>query len=306
MKHGTIGDGRKFGLAATMVTAFIWAWPTIFIKLLSYDFDIFTQSFYRYLASASFLGIIAIVFMRKDLTKAARRMKALVLPAILVSLFQMTNVAGVYLTNATMTGLISRTSVAFIALFSYVLYEAERRVMRSRYFLLANSLIVAGVLGLVLGQPKVELEFNLGVLITIGAAFFWAAYIISIRRIVDEFSPIAAMPIVHLMGAGIFLPTAIVFGDITRVTAVGWEVNLLLAGSGVLCVGLGNVANYLAIRHLGTTLPANIMTFKPLLTMFFAYLILDEVLTIPQLLSGILFLAGTWLMIRKVSVRYQE
>jgi len=64
-------QGRKLGLAATMVTAFIWAWPTIFIKMLGRDFDVFTQSFYRYLASAAFLGAIAILLMRDDVSKAA-------------------------------------------------------------------------------------------------------------------------------------------------------------------------------------------------------------------------------------------
>lgn len=298
--------GRRLGLAATMAAAFIWAWPTIFIKMLSYDFDIFTQSFYRYLASATFLGALAFLFVRQDLLKAGRGLGRLLLPSILVALFQMTNVAGVYMTNATMTGLVSRMSVAFIVIFSYFLYEGERKVMRSRFFLLANALIAAGILGLVLGEPEAELEFNLGVLITVVAAFFWAAYIISLRQIVDDFEPLAVVPIVQFMAALVFIPAVLLLGDVARVAAVGWEVNLLLVGSGILCVGLGNVTNYVAIRHLGATLPANTMAFKPLLTIVFAYLILGEVLTIAQMLSGLLLLLGTWIMIRKVSTRYQE
>jgi drug/metabolite transporter (DMT)-like permease len=65
------------------------------------------------------------------------------------------------------------------------------------------------------------------------------------------------------------------------------------------------MTNYVAIRHLGATLPANIMAFKPLITIVFAYLILGEVLTVAQMLSGLLLLLGTWIMVRKVSARYQ-
>jgi len=299
-------QGRKLGLAATMVTAFIWAWPTIFIKMLGRDFDVFTQSFYRYLASAAFLGAIAILLMRDDMSKAARRIRFLVPPAILVSLFQLTSVAGVYMTNASLSGLINRISIAFIVLLSYAFFESERRVMRSRYFVLANVLILGGVLGLVLGATEVSLEFDLGVIMTVVSSLFWAAYIVNVRQIVNDFEALAAMPIVHLLASVIFLPAVLVFGDIARVSTVGWGMNLLLAGSGILCVGLGNVTNYVAIRHLGTTLPANIMTFKPLLTIVFAWLILGEALTIAQLLSGVLLLLGCWVIIRKVTVRYRE
>ncbi len=299
-------QGRRLGLAATMATAFIWAWPTIFIKMLARDFDIFTQSFYRYLASAAFLGALAILLMRDDLGKAADRIRLLVLPAILVSLFQVTSVAGVYMTNASLASLVNRMSIAFIVLFSYALFESERRVMRSGYFVLANVLIAAGVFGLVLGASEVNLEFNLGVLVTVVSAFFWAAYIVNVKQIVNDFEALAAMPVVHLLASAIFLPIVLLFGDITRVTSVGWGTNLLLVGSGIICVGLGNVTNYAAIRHLGTTLPANIMTFKPLLTVVFAYLIMNEVLTAAQILSGMLLLLGCWVMIRKVAVRYRE
>lgn len=299
-------QGRKLGLAATMVTAFIWAWPTIFIKMLGSDFDVFTQSFYRYLASAAFLGAIAILLMRDDLAKAARRVGLLVSPAILVSLFQITSVAGVYMTNASLSGLINRISIAFIVLLSYAFFESERRVMRSRYFVLANILILGGVLGLVLGATEVNLEFDLGVVMTVVSSLFWAAYVVNVRQIVNDFEALAAMPIVHLLASLIFLPAVLLFGDISRVSTVGWGMNLLLAGSGILCVGLGNVTNYVAIRHLGTTLPANIMTFKPLLTIVFAWLILNEALTIAQLLSGVLLLLGCWVIIRKVAVRYRE
>jgi len=306
LPHDVSSQGKTLGLAATMVTAFIWAWPTIFIKILASDFDIFTQSFYRYLASGAFLGALCFLLMRDALVRAVSRIRLLLIPAILVSLFQMTSVAGVYMTNASLAGLVNRMSMAFIVVLSYIFFESERRVMRSRYFVLANFLIVAGVFGLVLGAPEVNLEFNMGVILTIVSAFFWGAYVVSIKQIVNDFEALAAMPIVQLLASAVFLPIVLFFGDITRVASVGWAVNLLLVGSGIVCVGLGNVTNYVAIRHLGATLPANIMTFKPLLTIVFAYFILGELLTIAQVLSGILLLMGCWVIIRKVTVRYGE
>ncbi|MCD6318824.1 hypothetical protein J7M02_07125 [Candidatus Aerophobetes bacterium] len=34
------------------VAAFIWIWPAILIKILSFYFDNYTQNFYRYLAGS--------------------------------------------------------------------------------------------------------------------------------------------------------------------------------------------------------------------------------------------------------------
>ena len=296
-------DKRRIGLFATLATAFIWAWPTVFIKMLSYDFDVFTQSFYRYLASSLFLFLLSMLFVRDDLRNAAKNIKILVVPAILVTLFQMFNVTGVYMANASVVGIVSRINIVFIVLFSYLIFEEERKTIRSRYFLIANIFVIGGIMGLVLGAHGPKLEFNLGVVIVILGAIFWAAYIISLKRIANRVGPLGALPFIQLLAALFFLPIVLLVGAISRVTSVSSGSNLLLVISGIFCVGLGNTTNYIAIRHLGSTIPANILSFKPILTIIFAYIILGEVLTTAQFASGILLLLGCWIIIRKLVTR---
>jgi hypothetical protein len=81
-------DRRTIGLIAVAVTAVVWSWPTIFVKILSEDFGIFTQSFYRYLSSSAFFFAVSFLFMRDGLKKAAANIRVLIIPALLVSLFQ--------------------------------------------------------------------------------------------------------------------------------------------------------------------------------------------------------------------------
>jgi drug/metabolite transporter (DMT)-like permease len=230
----------------------------------------------------------------------------MIVPALLVSLFQICNVSGVYMTNASTVSLVSRMNIIFIVVLSYVLFESERGVTRSRYFIPANLLVIVGILGLVLGASEVELEFDLGVAVTILAAAFWAAYIVSLKKLVNELEPLAVMPFIQAFAAVVFLPLVLVAGDIARVSSVGLWTNVILIGSGILCVGAGNVANYVAIRHLGSTLASNIIAFKPLLTILFAYMILGEVLTMAQLASGVMLLVGCWTIVRKVAVKYGQ
>lgn len=299
-------DSRTLGLIAVLLTAIIWAWPTIFVRILSRDFDIFTQSFYRYLASSLFFFLVSYLFVREDLEKAARNVKSLVIPAILVSLFQVCMVTSVYMTNASVPGIVTRMNILFIVLFSYILFEEERRVIASKYFWIANVFVIAGIIGLILGAPNLNFEFNLGVVVAILAALFWGAYIVSLKRIVRDVAALGAFPFIQLMAAIIFLPIVLFNGDIATVTSVSLGTNVLLVSSGVLCVGLGNIMNYIAIGHLGSTIPSNLLTFKPILTVIFAYFVLGEVLTMAQLSAGLLFILGCWIMIRKVSTKYQD
>jgi drug/metabolite transporter (DMT)-like permease len=299
-------DRRTIGLIAVAVTAVVWSWPTIFVKILSEDFGIFTQSFYRYLSSSAFFFAVSFLFMRDGLKKAAANIRVLIIPALLVSLFQICMVTSVYMTNASVPGIVTRMNIVFIVLFSYILFEEERRVISSKYFLIANAFVMAGVLGLVLGAPNLDLEFNLGVVVAVLAALFWSIYIVSLKRIVKIVGPIEAFPFIQLMAALIFLPILLFSEDISKVTSVSPATNLLLVLSGVTCVGLGNIMNYVAIGILGSTIPSNLLTFKPVLTVIFAYLLLGEVLTIAQISAGLLLILGCWIMIRKVSTRYEE
>jgi len=295
---------RNTGILATLATAFIWAWPMIFIRMLSYDFDIYTQSFYRYLSACVFFLIFSMIFMRHELVRAARNVKLLVVPSLLVAFFQMFNVAGVYMTNASVVGIANRINTLFIVLFSYLLFSEERRVIKSRYFIIANLFVITGIAGLTMGATELDLEFNMGVVMVLIGAVFWAAYIISLRRIVNTLEPLGAFPIIQFLAALVFLPIVLVSGDLLKVAEVSIQTNIILVVSGVICVGLGNITNYIAIKHLGSTIPASILTFKPILTILFAYIILGEVLTTFQLLSGLLLLVGCWIIVAKVVTRY--
>ena len=102
------------GLLALLAAAFVWSWPSVMIRMLSKDFDIFTQSFYRYVGASVFLFAVGLIFTRKKLIDAAGNLKILLIPAVIMAAHQVFFTAGVYMTSAVTSSLMGRLNAIFI------------------------------------------------------------------------------------------------------------------------------------------------------------------------------------------------
>jgi drug/metabolite transporter (DMT)-like permease len=292
------------GIVASIITILIWSWPTIFITYLSEDFDVITQNLYRYAAASIFLLIYAsIASPKKLLLPIKENLGSLLISSFSVFIFQIVWVEAIYLTTPTTAVLFAKLDIVFIALLSLIFLKSERGIVSSKYFILGATLALLGVAGVVLGRGTVEAEFNLGVGFLLLRCLLWAGYTISVRNLVVKVEPIIAATWVFLFATLLFLPTTYFLGDIHRVAEVPLSVNLILFGSGVLCVGMGNVANYTAIKHLGANLPALLLLITPLFTGIISYFIFGEMLTPIQIVSGLLIIFSCWLVVRKVAMR---
>ncbi len=289
------------GLLAVSLTIVVWSWPTIFITILSDDFDVITQNFFRYTAGSLFLLLFAAIFARHQLFAARENFRSFILPAVIVFLFQIVWVQSIYLTTPITASLLSKTDVVFTALLAFLLFRGERVVIASKYFLAGCTLALIGVVGVVFGRAtEIRTEFNFGVLLLLLRSLLWASYIISIRNLVTKVEPLIAAAWVYFFASLLFLPSVLIAGDIHQVAEVPLSTNLILFGSGALCVGIGNGLNFTAIKYLGATIPTTLLLLTPFFTGILSYIIFDEVLKAIQVVSGLLIISGCWVIIRKV------
>ena len=289
------------GLLAITLTIAIWSWPTIFITILSDDFDVITQNFFRYTAGSLFLLLFATIAARRRLFAARKNLRSFILPALIVFLFQIVWVQAIYLTTPVTATLLSKTDVVFTALLAFLLLRSERAVIASKYFLAGCILALIGVAGVVLGRAtEIRTEFNLGVLLLLLRSLLWASFIISIRNLITKIEPLVAAAWVYFFASLLFLPSVLIAGDIHRVAEVPLSTNLVLFGSGALCVGMGNGFNFPAIKYLGATIPTSLLLLTPFFTGILSYIIFDELLKAIQIVSGLLIILGCWVIIRRV------
>ncbi|MDY6833830.1 MAG: DMT family transporter [Chloroflexota bacterium] len=277
----------------------IWSWTTIFITMLSDDFDVITQNFFRYSSGSLFLLFCTMFFWRSDFLAASRRLPLFLIPAVLVFAFQLVWVKAIYLTTPTISVLVSKLDLLFIALLAAVFFGSERRIVTSKWFILGAALGLLGVMGVMLGRgDDVDGGFTLGIILLLVRCCIWGVYTILLRWFVTKVEPVIAATWVFLIASVLFLPTVLIWGDIGSVTGASIDINIILFGSGALCVGLGNALNYTSIKQLGPTVTTSLLLLTPFIAGIISFFICDETLTMVQVISGVLILIGCWVILR--------
>ncbi len=292
------------GLLPLMATAFIWGWPNILIKLVSHDFDALTQSFYRYLAASSTTAVICLVFWRRAYGEGLKNLRALVLPTVVVTAHQMTYMTGVYLTSAIAASVTSKTSGLFVPVLSFLLFPEERAVIRSPKFLVGTALALTGVAGLVLARGGMMMGDGLaGPVLLLLSAFLWSLFSVLIKPLTGRIDPQVITGIVPLLSCILFFPVWASVAHLGQVFEAPIRSVLIMLGSGVLVVGIGNTLYYVALKRVGASVATNFLLCTPLVAGVLAYVILGERLTPLQMAFSAVLLTGCLFISRSAANR---
>ena len=291
------------------VATFIWIWPTIFIKALSPHFDNCTQNFYRFLAGSVVLVLMSLTSRRAEFVSAFKNIKMFIPLALIAFSFQISWVGGIFLLTPAIAALISKSSILFIMLFSYILFQDERKVIKSRMFIFGTFLAISGVVGVIVGGEGVnpagkfgaELSngggFNFGVVLVLIGSFFWALYIIAIKYKLRTTDSFVLASVVFTLTVPLFFIAALFFGDLRAIGRAPPGMTVLLFLSGAFCVGIAHAFNNRSIKLIGATVSSNFVLVTPFFTGIFSHLILGEVITLCQILSGVVLIAGCAMLI---------
>jgi len=295
-------EGKVKGLAATLGTIILWSIAPVLIKMLSLHFDPITQNFYRYFSSSLLLTSLSLT--SGEIRRLTGHLRKLVIPASFVFLYQTLLVYGIYMTDATTASILMKLNVVFTSILAFLLFRDERAIITARSYLLGALLAFTGAAGIVTdagGSP--QLTINTGAALVVSASLFWACYVTSIKFLVSDVPPLPLSAATFTLSSAMFLPLMTAAGNPAAPLQTTPEVNLLLILSGILCVGVGNWLNYIAIKSLGAAIPSTLQMTTPLLTGVFSVILTGEEITAPTLLFGGMLLAGSTLIIRLVVKR---
>ncbi|MCX7805469.1 MAG: DMT family transporter [Planctomycetota bacterium] len=279
-----------------MLSCALWAWPMVIIKLLQRQgFDLHTQNFFRYLAASVTLQAVGWAMDPAAMRRCFRDAGKFVVPAILASVFQIVWVMGVYKSMPAAGALLTRSTVLWGLLFSFLFFPEERRMMRSPFFIAGTAAAIAGLCGFILSRPASGSdpgEYSLGLVFLAVSAILWAGYGISIKFFLRGVPPVAAFATTASLACAILLIPALLAGNpahIIRVPA-GWS--LLLLVSGPLFIGGTQVLMIESIRRVGVA-ATNVITLSiPLFTAASSFAVLGETLTARQWLFGLMLIGG--------------
>ncbi len=286
-------------LLSIVIFILLFSWTPIFIKILSHHYNIITQNFYRFLFADIFLLSLSYYLFNEDLKRALKNIRIFIFPGLLAAISQNLLVAAISTTTAVLGGLLSKLSVVFTVLLSLVFLKSERKIIKSRYFLIGLSLAILGFIGVILGKGELAInDFNIGILIFIITAFLVGLYRVSIKNIVKDINPLVSFSIICVLMTVFFTPFVILFGDLGRIFEVEIKYNLILFFSGFISISLANTFFFKAVKDFGVSLPNTLFLMLPFTTGIFSFLFLGELLTAIQVFSGLILIMGCFLLMR--------
>ena len=291
---------KRFDITATFAclgTLSFWAFGPIFIKYLAGYIDSWTQNLLRYSAACLFWLPFLLFAINRNRFDSRIWRKAL-LPAIPNIVMQCFWAAGFYYIGPAFMVLLTKTSIVWVVVFSFILFSDERPLIKSKRFWFGLALSTIGVVGVMYYKDDfAATKTIIGIIIALACAFTWALYTISVKiafKDIDSHHSFAVISIYTV--AGLFV-LALLFGNVQKCLTMGaWQWACVVI-SGVTAISLGHVLYYVAIKRIGATLPALVILSQPFIVLAISNVVFGESLTAIQLIFGVVLLLGSALAI---------
>lgn len=201
-------------------------------------------------------------------------------------------------TPASVAGLLFFIYPVFVIIIDWIIAR-ERPGMSLRVgALVILAGIGVGVFGTVGGH------LTIGVLLAAAGGAWYAAYVVTSRRLLNNMSPqTVALYVTTFAAVGFFLAGGPVLSHIGAITVRGWLVVLAIA---VISTVVALLSFFSGLDKLGSAEASQIGTFELIVTLSLATLVLGESITLPLVLGAAFILAGMLMGQLKPSVRPRE
>lgn len=236
------------------------------------------------------LFLLALVFMSGGLSLKNWPMKATVLAALSMALFQ-----PLFFTAVTVTGVAIGTVVAIgsAPIISGLLEWVFLQRRPSRIWWGSTFLSITGCLMLFLNKESVVVD-PAGVLMALGAGLSFAVYAIVSRDLVGKYPSLSIVAVVFTLSA-IFLAPFMLVLDMSWVADVkGWGIVLYL---GVMTTGVAYFLFGKGLTYVSSSTAVTLALAEPLTAALFGVFLLGEQLNATSWIGMVLLLLGIGLLV---------
>ncbi len=279
------------GLAALVTTSIIWGSSFPVIKLVVGDVSSYTYVWVRSsIALAGLTPYITYLILKGKLTR--RAVLGGLAAGVMYSLGLWFQGWGTSLTTASNSAFITGLNVVFVHLIEGV-------ILRSYSKWLGLSLAVS-LTGLYL-LTRPEAGLNVGDLLVLISALFWATQVIIISKFSGE-NPLA-VTYFEVLPATLFVLADLADGGITYPSTTAL---LGLTYLGLISTNAAFTLQVFGQRFLRPSVAATVYLLEPVAAAFFAYLIISEILTPLSYLGGALIVVAMGLAVHGSSTQTPE
>ena len=278
-------------------TLICWSSAPLFIKYLTGYLDLWTQNLLRYGAACLFwLPFLLAAAKTGQLPKAV--WKRALLPFIPNIIMQNLWAAAFYYIDPGFASLLSTTAFLWAIVLSVIFFADERQHLSNRLFRLSIILSLVGLMGVMFFHPAFTHSYTItGIVIIMVYGVIWGSYAITVKvafRGIDSrigFSVVSIYTVIALSILTMFMGQP---SKCLELSFNGWAAVVI---SGVTGIALGHVFYYISIRRLGATTPSLVQLTQPFIVVVISYFVFSEKLSVPQLVFGVVLVAGSALAI---------
>lgn len=287
------------GTLTVILTLVGWSSIPLFLFYFASEIDAWTSNGWRYGFSA--LLWAPVLFLGWLYGRLPRGLwRAAIVPSIVNSAGQVTFTYAHYKIEPGLLTFGLRSQVLFAAVGAYVMFAAERRVIRSPVYLAGMVAVLVGTGGAVLlGDDPIAGAQAEGIVLSLVSGALFAGYALAVRRYMSNFGSVIAFAAISQYTAAAMVTLMLVLGrhgglEVIEMSAtdIAW---LLI--SAVIGIALGHVFYYMSIARLGVAVSSGVLQLQPFGVGVASYYVFDEYLTTPQWVSGGVAVAGALLML---------
>ena len=286
---------QNFDIKATVYTLLAlacWCIGPLFIKQLTFSLDSWSQNSLRYSTAALFLLPYLIFAYKKGYVEKAIWKKA-IFPAATNILMQSLWAAAFYYIDPGLMTLLAKSSILWIAGFSFIFFSDERPLLKSKRFWAGFLLTLCGIVGVMLFKQDFTAKGNLiGIILTLIASICWAFYTISAKIAFKDSNSIVGFSVLSIYTAVILAILAFIFGKPAACLTMGTSPWACVIISAITAIAFSHTLYYAAIKRIGATIPSMILLTQPLFILLISGVLFGETLNIWQWLFGFVLITG--------------
>ncbi len=261
----------------------------LFINNMAEGPVVFYQLLFGFLALAAYMAATG----KFSGIRLRGKRKALILLGIWHAGVMISYYTAVSYTNVSMSVLLLYTAPLYILLIAPVLLKEkpDGKSLAALIISLLGIVIVVGPENLDFSQTGLESGYLFGVLMGLFAGFFYACIIMTSRYLRDEYSGLEQL----FISTGVTLVFLIPF--VWQASMASLIENLpVLLFLGVMITSLGSILYFTGLVHVRAQNASIISLLEPVSTIFFAYLILKDPISVETLIGCLLILSSSFLV----------
>ncbi len=247
------------------------------------------------------LGIAAALsialYRKRSFSLKRKDLKGIFILAIISTTHLWIQVTGMQYTSASNTGWIIGIVPVIMAIMGFLIYKERMTLMQFVGAFLAFSglivLISKGDLG------SINFISNYGDLLVLGSAFTWSIYSFYGRKVTLDYPP--SLTILYLFITMFVLLTPVTISSdflksVNLLSSIDWSSLIFL---GIFCSGIAYVLWAESMKELPANRVGAFLYLEPFVTVFTAWILLNEEITLLMLGSGIVIIVGVIMVNRK-------